>query len=74
VPTGNRPGLDALSVRIGTHGSFLATMKARLSSHALGEGEAATRPLAGLGVRDSDPSIALLDAFATMSDVLTFYQ
>ncbi|HEX8448863.1 MAG TPA: hypothetical protein VF652_04665, partial [Allosphingosinicella sp.] len=74
MPTGNRPGLDALSVRIGTHGSFLATMKARLSSHALGEGEAATRPLAGLGVRDSDASIALLDAFATMSDVLTFYQ
>lgn len=74
MPTGNRPGLDALSVRIGTHGSFLATMKARLSSHAFGEGPVSARPLAGLGVRDADASIALLDAFATMADVLTFYQ
>jgi hypothetical protein len=74
MPTENRPGLDSLSVRIGTHGSFLATMKARLSSHAFGEGPTSARPLAGLGVRDSDASIALLDAFATMADVLTFYQ
>lgn len=74
MATENRPGLDALSARIGTHGSFLATMKARLSSHAFGEGPTAARPLAGLGVRDSDASVALLDAFATMADVLTFYQ
>jgi hypothetical protein len=74
LPTANRPGLGELSVRIGTHGSFLATMKARLSTHALGDGPAAARPLAALGVRDSDASIALLDAFATMADVLTFYQ
>jgi len=74
LPTGNRPGLDALTVRIGTHGSFLATMKARLSTHTLGQGPAAPRPLAGLGVRDADASIGLLDAFATMADVLTFYQ
>jgi hypothetical protein len=74
LATENRPGLDALSARIGTHGSFLATMKARLSSHAFGEGPAAARPLAGLGVRDADASIALLDAFATIADVLTFYQ
>lgn len=74
MPTENRPGLDSLSVRIGTHGSFLATMKARLSTHAFGKGPAAARPLAGLGVRDADASIALLDAFATVADVLTFYQ
>jgi hypothetical protein len=74
LPTGNRPGLGALAVRIGTHGSFLATMKARLSTHVLGEGPGAARPLAGLGARDADGSIGLLDAFATMADVLTFYQ
>ena len=81
--TANRPGLSALRYRIGTHGSFLQTMKASLSSHRLdapvnGSGEGApppTRPLAGLRLRDdSDPSIALLDAWATVADVLSFYQ
>ena len=81
--TANRPGLSALRYRIGTHGSFLQTMKASLSSHMLdapvnGSGESApppTRPLAGLRLRDgSDPSIALLDAWATVADVLSFYQ
>lgn len=81
--TANRPGLSALRYRIGTHGSFLQTMKASLSSHMLdapvnGSGEGAppsTRPLAGLRLRDgSDPSIALLDAWATVADVLSFYQ
>jgi len=74
LPTENRPGLDAMAVRIGTHGSFLATMKARLSTHYFGDGPDVIRPFAGLGVRDADASIALLDAFATMADVLTFYQ
>lgn len=81
--TVNRPGLSALRYRIGTHGSFLQTMKARLSSHVLaaplnGSGDGRpqpTRPLAGLRLRDgSDPSIALLDAWATVADVLSFYQ
>lgn len=76
--TANRPGLAALSYRIGTHAMFLETMKARLSSHCLGEDCAkggGTRPLAGLTTRDdSDPAIALLDAWSTVGDVLTFYQ
>lgn len=76
--TANRPGLAALAYRIGTHATFLETMKARLSSHCLGEDCArggGTRPLAGLTTRDDgDPSIALLDAWATVGDVLTFYQ
>src|SRR3954453_23982805 len=64
----NRPGLPALSVRVGEHGSFLETMKARLSS-------ADFPALAGLGSRETDdPTIALLDAWSTVSDVLTFYQ
>lgn len=76
--TVNRPGLSALRYRIGTHASFLQTMKARLASHALqdpGLAAGAHRPLAALRLRDDDdPSIALLDAWATVADVLTFYQ
>lgn len=80
----NRPGLNALSYRVGTHGSFLETMKARLSNLELapedfeagvGPRPAQLRPLLNLTTRDSsDPSIALLDAWATVADVLTFYQ
>ena len=61
----SRPGLDALSYRVGTHSSFLETMKAGLSSEALFK----------LTTRDgSDPAIAWLDAWAVVADVLTFYQ
>jgi hypothetical protein len=64
----NRPGLDALAYRIGTHSTFLETMKARLSSQDF-------PALAGLTTRDpGDPSLALLDAWAVVADVLTFYQ
>jgi predicted phage baseplate assembly protein len=86
APTANRPGLDALSYRVGTHATFLETLKARLSGLALdiptGEydplGKQVTRailPLVGLTTREaSDPSIALLDGWAMVADVLTFYQ
>lgn len=68
VSTANRPGLPALSYRIGTHATFLKRMKARLSSSDYPK-------LAGLTTRDADdPSIALLDAWATVADVVTFYQ
>ena len=69
----NRPGLPALYYRIGTHGSFLSTMLARLASHSLpGTG---ARPLAALATRSPDDlTIALLDAWAMTLDVLTFYQ
>ena len=68
LSTVNRPGLPALAYRAGTHGSFLATMLARLSS-----GDYPV--LAGLTARTGDdPAIALLDAWATIADVLTFYQ
>lgn len=68
LPTANRPGLDAINYRVGTHATFLETMKARLSS---GEFPA----LNELRTRDSsDPAIAFLDAWATIADVLTFYQ
>ena len=80
----NRPGLSALSYRVGTHGSFLETMKSRLSSLEFStadfdEGLVPTpeqlRPLWGLTTRAaSDPAIAMLDAWAAVADVLTFYQ
>jgi len=68
LPTANRPGLPALSYRIGSHATFLETMKARLSSSDYPK-------LAELTTREADdPAIALLDAWATVADVLTFYQ
>jgi len=66
-PTANRPGLSTLSYRIGTHATFLETMLARLSSSDY-------PALADLRTRAADdPSIALLDAWAIVADVLTFY-
>src|SRR5918992_3041243 len=64
----NRPGLDSIAYRVGTHASFFETMQARLSSSAFPQ-------LAALTTRESrDASIALLDAWAMVGDVLTFYQ
>ncbi|MFE2124250.1 putative baseplate assembly protein [Rhodococcus aetherivorans] len=67
VSVANRPGLHALRYRIGTHPQFLATMRARLSG--------TDHPgLAALTSRDpADMSLALLDGWAAVADVLTFY-
>ncbi|MET0357385.1 MAG: putative baseplate assembly protein [Cellvibrio sp.] len=63
----NRPGLTELAYRVGTHASFFESMSARLSSREY-------PALAGLNTRAlDDPAIALLDAWATVADVLTFY-
>lgn len=65
-PVWNRPGLSALAARVGTHGTFFETMKARLASF---------QPLRSLTTRDpGDPAVALLDGWATIGDVLSFYQ
>jgi len=63
----NRPGLSVIACRVGTHGDFKRSMLARLSApeHAV---------LRGLTTRaDDDFTVALLDAWATTADVLTFY-
>lgn len=66
--TANRPGLSALSYRVGTHATFLESMLARLTDLKFPE-------LSTLSTREgNDPGIALLDAWATVADVLTFYQ
>ena len=77
----NRPGLPALAYRVGTHGSFFETMKSRLATVEVdGVGADAQtaqtwRPLRALTTRDrSDFSIALLDGWATVADLLSFYQ
>lgn len=79
--TVNRSGLSAIQYRVGTHGTFFETMKARLSTMIVdgvgadGQTIETFQPLTGLTTRDSsDPSIALLDGWATVGDVLTFYQ
>ncbi len=62
----NRPGLDALAYRVGTQGSFKAAMRKALSDQPA---------LQALTTRqDDDPTLALLDAWASVLDVLTFYQ
>ena len=71
----NRPGLNALAYRAGTHAAFLESMLARLSSIEIEHDSQKYRPLLELTTRETeDPSIALLDAWAMVADVLTFYQ
>jgi hypothetical protein len=74
-PVDNPPGLPALRWRIGTQPTFFARMSARLTTQTLPDGpHAGSRPLRVLTARDtSDPTVALLDAFACTGDVLTFY-
>jgi predicted phage baseplate assembly protein len=66
-PLDNRLGLPVIGYRVGVHADFRASLLTALS--------AADRPaLAQLRTRDPrDLTIALLDGFATMCDVLTFY-
>lgn len=60
----NPPGASALAYRSGTHGTVLRRMLAALA-----------HKLPALTVRNpDDPSVALLDAWATVADVVTFYQ
>src|SRR5882724_2737915 len=78
----NRPGLPALFYRMGTHSTLFETMQASLAGWKLSlpgpdpsKPPVVTYPLNALTTRDSsDPSIALLDAWAVVGDVLTFYQ
>ena len=70
VPTAifNRPGLSAVAYRIGRHAQFFASLLARLSTKDYPS-------LQKLTTREpDDPAISLLDAWAAVADVLTFYQ
>ncbi len=61
----NRPGLSALRYRVGTYGTFRQAMQVAL------RGAPALRDLTS---ESDDPAVALLDAWAVVLDVLTFYQ
>lgn len=62
----NAPGKSRIATRIGTHGAFKADMLGAL---------ARSGSLRRLSTRaDDDPTIALLDGWASVLDVLTFYQ
>lgn len=64
----NRPGLSTIAYRVGTHPQFRQSLLASLS-------KAKVSALQKLTTRaDNDFAIALLDAWATVADVLTFYQ
>jgi hypothetical protein len=64
----NRPGLPAIAYQVGTYANFRESLLARLS-------ESRFSVLRQLRSRDNDDfTIALLDAWAVTSDVLTFYQ
>lgn len=70
-PRANRPGLPELTYRLGTYGSFLEQLLAEISRLKLDEGA----NLRSLKTRaPDDAAIALLDAWAIVADVLTFYQ
>ena len=68
APISNLPGLSAIAYRVGTYTQFKRSMQARLVD--------ARRPgLNALKTRqDDDFTIALLDAWAVVCDILTFYQ
>src|SRR5258708_19957669 len=64
----NIPGLPAIAYRAGTYTQFKASMQTRLSDSDL-------PGLKVLRTRQGDDfTIALLDAWAMVGDVLTFYQ
>jgi uncharacterized phage protein gp47/JayE len=72
----NRPGLSALTYRIGVYGSFLQRLLDQIHSVQVPSGpNQGSQPLTALTTRSADdPSIALLDGWAVIADVLTFYQ
>jgi Baseplate J-like protein len=62
----NRPGLTAIVFRVGTYSNFRLSMLQRI---------ARMQALSALQTRsDDDYAITLLDMWATVADVLTFYQ
>ena len=70
VPVTPSPGLPALPYRPGDRGQFLAQLLAGLASAELADG----RPFGLRTLALSDPTVALLDAWATVADVIAFYQ
>lgn len=77
----NIPGKSSINFRVATHSAFLDSMVAGLTSHKFKNASNETErqklleAIRKLKTRDaSDPSIAWLDCWATVADVLSFYQ
>lgn len=74
TPRYNRPGLSEIAYRLDTHPGFLRRMLANIHLQRPPD-DSSDPPLHSLTTRSKDdPSIAILDAWATVGDVLTFYQ
>lgn len=72
----NPLGRHKIDYRIGTYHDFLSRMLAFLLKCKIPDGpQKGSPPLAGLTTRDQrDPSLAIMDAWAVILDVLAFYQ
>lgn len=72
----NPPCRESLNYRLKVHSTFFKDMISRLSEkQSPYENGTENSPLIGLCTRKrDDPTIALLDAWAAVGDVLTFYQ
>lgn len=72
----NAPGLPEVKYRAGTHPVILKRMKAGIFKWTVPDGDFnGKRPLKKLATRTADdPAVAMMDAWATVADVLTFYQ
>ena len=69
------PGLPRFSIASATYGVFLQRLLDQITPPHPGRTESGRQPLAALTTRaPDDPAIALLDAWAVVADVLTFYQ
>jgi hypothetical protein len=71
----NRPGLPAIRYRVGTYSSFRQAMIERSAAIEVGDGEKTAWPLRDWTTRASDDyGVALLEMWAYLADILTFYQ
>jgi hypothetical protein len=71
----NRPALPAIAYRVGTFATFRQAMLTAISRTDLGEAGKSYRPLLSWSTRrDDDYGISLLDMWAYLADILTFYQ
>ncbi|HYW47852.1 MAG TPA: putative baseplate assembly protein [Bryobacteraceae bacterium] len=72
----NDPGLSAIAYRLATYATFLRRMLSQIQSpNSLAAPPDIPWVLSALATRSSDdPAVALMDAWAVVADVLTFYQ
>lgn len=71
----NRPGLPAIDYRIGSFSTFRRSMLEAIAGQEVEVDGERLRPLAGWTARAGDDyGIALLEMWAYLADILTFYQ